>query len=228
MDVLQLLHLLGGLALAIAGWLLPRRVAHSRRSTVAALLVDMAPLMSGAGLLLLATGRPIFSGLVILALGAGFALTDRTMRETLREPVVFSEMSELPQVFTHPHLYLPFAGPGLVIGGAAGTVALGGALLLRGPPAWGPPPGPAVMALALVVAMGWLTAREPLLSAAAAWLNRLGPSGEPFADAERLGPFAMLLAHTVIARAERARRRAALCAPAITRAIGEHATPLIL
>jgi hypothetical protein len=228
MDVLQLLHLLGGLALAIAGWLLPRRVAHSRRSTVAALLVDMAPLMSGAGLLLLATGRPIFSGLVILALGAGFALTDRTMRETLREPVVFSEMSELPQVFTHPHLYLPFAGPGLVIGGAAGTVALGLALLLLEPPVWAPRPELALMALALVVAMGWLTAREPLLSAAAAWLNRLGPSGEPFADAERLGPFAMLLAHTVIARAERARRRAALCAPAITRAIGEHATPLIL
>jgi hypothetical protein len=228
MDVLQLLHLLGGLALAVAGWLLPRRVAHSRRSTVAALLLDMAPLMSGAGLLLLATGRPVFAGLVILALGAGFALVDRTMRDTLREPVVFSEMSELPHVFTHPHLYLPFAGPGLVIGGAAATIALGLALLLLEPPVWAPWPELALVALALVVAMAWLFAREPLLGAAAAWLNRLGPSGEPFADAERLGPFAMLLAHTVIARAERARRRAVLCAPAITRATGEHATPLIL
>src|SRR4051812_13274890 len=228
MDVLQLLHLLGGLALAVAGWLLPRRVAHSRRSTVAALLVDMAPLMSGAGLLLLATGRPVFAGLVILALGAGFALVDRTMRDTLREPVVFSEMSELPHVFTHPHLYLPFAGPGLVIGGAAGAIALGLALLLLEPPGWTPWPELALVALALAVAVAWLFAREPLLGAAAAWLNRLGPSGEPFADAERLGPFAMLLAHTVIARAERARRRAVLRAPAITRPTGEHATPLIL
>src|SRR4051794_12929415 len=181
MDVLQLLHLLGGLALAIAGWLLPRRVAHSRRSTVAALLVDMAPLMSGTGLLLLATGRPIFAGVVILALGAGFALADRTMRETLREPVVFSEMSELPQVFTHPHLYLPFAGPGLVIGGVAGTVALGLALLLLEPPVWAPRPDLALLAIALLGAAGWLVARAPLLGAAAAWLRRLRPSGEPFA-----------------------------------------------
>src|SRR5947208_12231866 len=170
MGALWLLHLLGGIALAASGWLLPRRIAGAGRGTAAALLLDMAPLMSGAGLLLLATGRPIFAGVVILALGAGFALADHTMRQTLREPIVFSEMSELPQVFTHPHLYLPFAGPGLVIGGAAGTVALGLALLLE-PPVWAPRPELALVALALVVAMGWLTAREPLLGAAAAWLR---------------------------------------------------------
>jgi len=228
MSAFGLLHLLGGLAFAIAGWLMPRRVAHSRWSTVPALLVDMAPLMSGTGLLLLATGRPIFAGVVILALGAGFALADRTMRETLREPVVFSEMSELPQVFTHPHLYLPFAGPGLVIGGVAGTVALGLALLLLEPPVWAPRPDLALLAIALLGAAGWLVARAPLLGAAAAWLRRLRPSGEPFADAQRLGPFGMLLAHAVIARAERARRRTALCAPAIARPTGERDVPLIL
>src|SRR5207248_378623 len=89
-------------------------------------------------------------------------------------------------------------------------------------------PDLAFLAAVLIVAAGWLTAREPLLGAAAAWLRRLAPSSEPFADSERLGPFAMLLAHTIIARAERARRRAALCAPAITRPDGEHATPLVL
>src|SRR5437764_94081 len=228
MGALWLLHLLGGIALAASGWLLPRRIAGAGRTAAMALLLDMAPLMSGAGLLLLATGRPIFAGVVILALGAGFALADRTMRETLREPVVFSEMSELPQVFTHPHLYLPFAGPGLVIGGVAGTVALGLALLLLEPPVWAPRPDLALLAIALLGAAGWLVARAPLLGAAAAWLRRLRPSGEPFADAQRLGPFGMLLAHAVIARAERARRRTALCAPAIARPTGERDVPLIL
>src|SRR3954453_22103438 len=185
MGALWLLHLLGGIALAASGWLLPPRIAGAGRTAAMALLLDMAPLMSGAGLLLLATGRPIFAGVVILALGAGFALADHTMRQTLREPIVFSEMSEVPQVFTHPHLYLPFAGPGLVIGGAAGTVALGLALLLLEPPVWTPGAELALVTLALVAGMGWLTAREPLLSAAAEWLRRLAPSGEPFADAER-------------------------------------------
>jgi hypothetical protein len=41
------------------------------------------------------------------------------MRQTLREPVVFSESVELPQVFTHPHLYLPFADRSRVGGAAA-------------------------------------------------------------------------------------------------------------
>src|SRR3954470_10496174 len=228
MGALWLLHLLGGMPLAASGWLLPRRIAGAGRTAAMALLLDMAPWVSGAGLLLLATGQPVFAGLVILALGAGFALVDRTMRQTLREPIVFSEMSELPQVFTHPHLYLPFAGPGLVIGGAAGAVALGLALLLLEPPIWTPQPEFALLAAALLLAAGWLIAREPLLGTAAGLLARLRPTGEPFADTARLGPFTMLLAHTVIARAERARRRAALCAPKIVRAAREQATPLIL
>jgi hypothetical protein len=221
MSLSWLLHLFGGVALAAAGWLVPRHIARSRRSATAALFLDMAPFTLGAALLILATGRPIFAGLVILALGAGFTLADRAMRETLHEPVVFPEMSELPQVFTHPHLYLPFAGPGLVIGGAAGAVAIGLALLFLEPPVWMPQPWFALTAAVLVAAGGWLMAREPLLGAAAALLRRLAPTGEPFADAERLGPFATLLAHAIIARAERAHRRAALCIPETTETVDE-------
>ena len=73
----------------------------------------------------LASGRPVFAGAVAFALGAGFAFADRTLRDTLREPVVFTALSELPQLFTHPHLYLPFAGTGLVVGGAATAVLAG-------------------------------------------------------------------------------------------------------
>ena len=100
-----------GLILAIVGWIAARWVAGARRLS-AATLVDAAPVGSLGLLLLFASGRPIFAGSVVFALGAGFAFADRTVRETLREPVVFSALSELPQVFTHPHLYLPFAGPG--------------------------------------------------------------------------------------------------------------------
>ena len=71
---------------------MPRRIARAPDAPVAALLLDLLPLLLGAALLAVATGRPIFTGVVIAALGAGFALADHTMRETLREPVVFSEI----------------------------------------------------------------------------------------------------------------------------------------
>src|SRR5207302_10939161 len=132
------------------------------------------------------------------------------MRQTLREPVVFSESVELPQVFSHPHLYLPFAGPGLVLGGAAAAVLLATVLLLEEPALWAPRPGGALAALLLIAAGFWLLLRNPLLREAASLLRRLAPQGEPFADAAALGPFAMMLTHALIARAERPARRQAL------------------
>ncbi|HEX6443005.1 MAG TPA: LTA synthase family protein [Stellaceae bacterium] len=228
MGSLWLLQLFGGAGLVALGWLLPRRVARARLRAVPALALDVAPFALGVGLLLLATARPLFAGLLAAALGSGLALADQVMRDTLREPVVFSEMSELPQVFTHPHLYLPFAGPGLVIGGAAGAVALGLALLLLEPPVWTPEPGVALLLAAVALAAGWLMSRQPLLGTLGAFLRRLAPTGEPFADAERLGPLGMLLTHTIVARSERARRRAALGAPAIGRRDCDRDVPVVL
>jgi hypothetical protein len=227
-PVSHLLHLAAGAALAGAAWLLPRHIAAARRLAPAALLADMAPAAFAAGLLLLATGRPVFAGIVVFALGAGLALTDHTMRQTLREPVVFSESVELPQVFTHPHLYLPFAGPGLVIGGAATATAAALALLIVEPPATAPHPLLALAALLLIAAAGGLSLREPLLAAVANLLRRLRPSGEPFADAAALGPFATLLAHTVIARAERDARWQALAAPALVRSPPTGRAPIVV
>src|SRR6267378_3525302 len=154
MSLIGLLHLGAGAALAMAGWLMPRHIAGSRR----------------------------------LALGAGFALADYTMRQTLREPVVFSESVELPQVFTHPHLYLPFAGPGLVLGGAAAAVVLALLLLWVEPPLWPPRPSAALFLVMAIAAALWPMSREPLLARAGAAMRRLGPSGDPFADAATLGP----------------------------------------
>jgi len=212
MAAVALLHLGAGVLLALAAWLLPRRVALARRAAPGVLALDMAPIALGAGLLGLATGRPIFAGLLMLALGAGLALVDYTMRQTLREPVVFSATAELSQVFTHPQLYLPFAGPGLVLGGAAAAILGGLALLVLEPPLWPPRPIAALAAVALILIGGWIVGKEPLLGAASGALARLAPSGEPFADAASLGPFAMLLVHTMIARAERPARQRNLAA----------------
>jgi hypothetical protein len=227
-GALPLLRLATGGSLALAAWLVPRRVARARRSAPWVLLIDAAPVALGAGLLLLATGRPIFAGGVALALGAALALIDHTMRQTLREPVVFSEAVELPQVFTHPHLYLPFAGSGLVVGGAAMATALGLALLILEPATTVPHPLAAAATAALIAMAGRRAAHEPALSTVATLLRRLRPSGEPFDDAASLGPFAMLLAHTVIARAERGARWRALAAPSIVRKTGDGRPAIII
>jgi hypothetical protein len=173
-----------------------------------ALLLDLSPFVLLGGLLLLATGRPIVSGFVLFSLGAGFALADLTKRKSLLEPVVFSEMSELVQVFTHPHLYLPFAGSALVIAGTIAAIAMVSLLLLLEPKLWEPDPGLVLGMFCVVGAGGWMASRWPVLNALAAAMRRLHPAGEPFADAARLGPFAMILVYGTIARAERSARRA--------------------
>jgi hypothetical protein len=224
----DIVHFLAGMALVLAGWLMPRRIAASPPVLKAALPLDLAPMAAGVALLLAATGRPLFAGFVILILGAGLALADRTMRATLHEPVVFSEMSELPQIFTHPHLYLPFAGPGLVIGGALGGSAVGVMLLLYEPALWEPRPITMLAAAGLIVAGGWLFSREPLLGALAQTFRRLNPSDNPATDATELGPFAMLIVHCVIARAERRSRQLALAAPAIVGCNNGCSAPVVL
>ncbi|MGE0258373.1 MAG: LTA synthase family protein [Alphaproteobacteria bacterium] len=202
------LHIAAGAALVLAAWLVPRRIAQTGPAPIAVTLLDLAPFALGAVLLALATGRPLFVGVVAAAVGAGFCIADHTMRQTLREPVVFSESVELPQVVTHPHLYLPFAGPGLVIGGGVAGLSTAAALLIFETPASEPHPLAALTIAALAAAAIWLASRERPVNIAASALRRIArPSGEPFADAATLGPFATLLAHTVIARAERFARR---------------------
>jgi phosphoglycerol transferase MdoB-like AlkP superfamily enzyme len=225
----ELLQATVGIMLMLAAWLIPRHIANARMAGLPAVLLDLSPVLLVAGLLLTATGRPIFTGLALVSLGAGFALADRTKREALREPIVFSDISELPHVFTHPQLYLPFAGAGLVIGGALATIVLAVAFLSVEPLLWEPDALLIVALVAVVCAAGWVISREPALSTAAAAIRRLGPIDEPFADAERLGPFAILLVYGIIARAERNARRvrhAPPPAPALVSAAA--AVPLVI
>jgi hypothetical protein len=149
------------------------------------------------------------------------------VRNTLREPIVFSALSELPQVFTHPHLYLPFAGTGLVVGTTAAAILAGLALLLAEPALAAPHPVAALVIAVAVASLLWRVGREPWLGGAARALRRLRPAGEPFADAARLGPVAMLIVHGVVARAERPTRRAKL-APRPALASLAAARPVVL
>src|SRR3954470_11982179 len=208
MPLGTLFHVAAGAVLVLAAWLAPRRIARARIAPVAVMLLDLLPFALGAALLAVATGRPLFVGIVIAELGGGFCLADHTMRETLHEPVVFSESVELPQVFSHPHLYLPFAGPGLVVGGALAALVAAAALLLLEPPAWQPRPLAALAAASVTVAAVWIGSHERPAGIVAGLLRGSAqPSGEPFADTASLGPFATLIFHTTIARAERGMRR---------------------
>lgn len=215
-----------GLALAVFGWLLPRWVAGAGRLGWAALL-DAAPIVTVVLLLFLASGRPVYAGAIAFALGGGFAFADRTVRDTLREPVLFSALSELPQIFTHPHLYLPFAGTGLVIGAAGATLLAGLALLVAEPAVTTPHPLMTLLAFCLVAGLLWRAGYEPLLGRAARVVRRLNPTGEAFDDAARLGPVAILLVYGIIARAERAVRQARL-APRPTAEPSSDSRPVIL
>jgi hypothetical protein len=197
-----------GGAAALAAWLIPRRVAGARLAAKPAMALDILPVLVAGALLLIGTARPMFSGIVLLALGGGFALADRSKRQALREPVVFSDMSELEHVFTHPHLYLPFAGRAVVTGGALTAIGLGIAVLIFSPALWEPKLPFTTLALLVTLGAGWLLCREPLLGIAAVGLRRFQPTSEPLADAARLGPFAVLFVYGIIARAERAERRA--------------------
>ncbi|MBV8736175.1 MAG: LTA synthase family protein [Alphaproteobacteria bacterium] len=201
------LSLSAGAAAAAAAWLIPRRVAGARMAVPPSILLDLMPVVLTAGLLLIISARPLFSGAVVLALGGGFAFADRTKRRVLREPVVFSDMSEFGHLFTQPHLYLPFAGPALVIGGALAAIGTALGLLAFTTPLWQPAPAPILIVLLIAHIAGWLLSREPLLSLTAIWLRRLRPIGDPVVDAARLGPFCVLLVYGIIARAERAGRR---------------------
>jgi hypothetical protein len=91
-----------------------------------------------------------------------------------------------------------------------------------------PHPLAALILMGIVVGLLSRLGREPWLGATARALRRLAPSGEPFADAARLGPLAMLIVHGIIARAERPLRRARLMAPAIISRDLAPARPIIL
>ena len=193
----------------MAGAAADRRCPCRRRSRLCCSTI--APFVLGTGLLLLAAGRPLFAGVIPLALGAGFALTDDTMRQDLARA---GRVFRIGRAAAGLH---PPASLSAICRAGAGDRRCGGGgdpgsrLLICEPPLW-----PAQPLTALAVD-GCDRSRPAgsgcgnrCSASVAARLRRLEPSGEPFADAAALGPFAMLIVHTVIARAERPARQRAL------------------
>jgi hypothetical protein len=186
-----------GLALALAGWAMTRIEARSPLSWSPALALDLLPTVAFFVVPLAVTGRPVFSGMVALGLMGGFAFVDWIKRQALREPAVFSDIGEFVELFRHPQLYLPFAGPARVIAGAIAAFALFIVLLVIEPPAFEWSWWIAILVPCGFIAIGW-TSRV---------LRRLAPCGDPDLDARRLGLSAMQLVYSLIARDERPARR---------------------
>ncbi len=217
-----------GLGLTIVGWLLPRLVANAPPRWHPGFLVDLAVPNVIWAALVACTAQPIFAGMVVLCVFGGFALADWGKRRALLEPVVFSDMSELVEVFRHPRLYIPFAGNlRVAAAGAVAAAALLASLVLI-PPAWPWTPWPMTMVIGCVAALTWVATRPPLLDWIAGAMTRLHPLGVPLQDAATLGPLTILLVYGSIARAERSSRQSVVAAPNLSTRTTSHGRPLVM
>lgn len=190
--------------LLLASWLLLRRQAGGG-SAWRMLPLDLGPIVLGWGLVFSLCGRPVMAAVAVAAVAAGLAMTDAVKRATLREPLVFADRAELLEVVRHPRLYLPFAGPVKVVGGAAAAVALVAALVWLEPARWHPW---TLLSLPLTVACLVVPTWAPVLRPLAGWYRRQGLIGDPAADMRRMGFLASLVMQATVARAERDGRRA--------------------
>ncbi|HVV27650.1 MAG TPA: LTA synthase family protein [Rhizomicrobium sp.] len=197
-----------GFGLTLAGWGTARAVAGATRAGRFLVLFHDGLVPLGTFLVLLMAGaRPILAGCVAFGAFAGFAFADHVKRQVLREPIVFTDMSEVVALFRHPEFYLPFAGTWRVCLGMAGVAVTYGVLFFAEPPLFAATIPWAALVLAGAVLLILLLARF----GARPWarlLRRFNPCGDPVADARRLGPFAMIGTYGIIARAERTERRA--------------------
>ena len=190
-------------AALMGSWLLLRHRAGG--GSIGFMPLDVAPLVLGWAMLESLAHRPVLSAVAIAAGAAGLALADAVKRTTLLEPLVFADRAELLEVVRHPRLYLPFAGPLKVVGGAVVAVGAVGALFWLEPPApYLPPFEPALVIAALVL----LPVRPSILPLVARAYRARGLVGEPFADMRRFGFLAGMVMQATVARDERGLRRA--------------------
>lgn len=192
-------------AALLASWLLLRHRAGG--GSLGFVPLDVAPLLLGWAMLESLAHRPVLSAVAIAAGAAGLALADAVKRTTLLEPLVFADRAELLEVIRHPRLYLPFAGPLKVVGGAVVAMAAVATLFWLEPPApYLPPLEPALLIAALVL----LPVRPSILPLVARVYRARGLVGEPFADMRRFGFLAGMVMQATVARDERARRRSSV------------------
>lgn len=160
---------------------LPRPRAPWRRA--APFLVTHALALGVMFLLALAvTARPAFAALFACALTGLLTVVSNAKYESLREPLVFTDLSLFSQLFRHPRLYLPFLSVGKGMAIALGAALFVGAFVAS-TPLQAVPYG-AIGALGLIgtIATILLAARLPL-------------SLVPAEDQQRHGLFAVFVAY---------------------------------
>ncbi|BAO94084.1 LTA synthase family protein [Caballeronia insecticola] len=155
-------------------------------------MLHVAALVVVSAACLALTGRPLFStGVTLGAIGL-LAVVGNAKHASLREPLVFSDLSLFSQVFSHPRLYLPFLGIGKLTVVLVSIAGVAGAFFAESPVTQ------ASRYVAAVVA--WLA-----LPACIALARRLPLTLEPFSDQRRFGFFAAFVAYAIngLSRAQR-------------------------
>lgn len=178
------------------------RASFRRPLTAIALHVAVLAVVAGGSLAI--TGRPVFSMFVVAVLVAVFAVVSNAKYESLREPLVFTDVSLFSQAFSHPRLYLPFLGIVKGLAALAGAAVIVAGFLLETPAGMPQRGVGAAAAMAGFLACRALSRRLPLTLDPAADQRRLGfvvtfvaylvnglsrAKRRAFADAVNAGPF---------------------------------------
>ncbi len=200
---------LAGLVIALLGWYAPRLVASTRFRWSSILLLDLAMPAALFALVAALTARPVFAGVMTLAIGAAYAYADRSKRLVLREPIVFTDVFQAPDIFRHPELALPFPHKGRIAAGVLLGISFFILIFAWEAAAWTWAGWHPLAALFVILVAAWIMA-NPANRVLGHYLRTQRPSEDPFEDAARLGPFATLLAYGILARAERSTRQLAV------------------
>ncbi|SMG56568.1 Sulfatase [Paraburkholderia susongensis] len=130
------------------------------------------------------TGRPLFSAGVALVLIGLLAVVGNAKYASLREPLVFSDLSLFSQVFSHPRLYLPFLGFGKLAMVLIGIAAAVGAFIAESPATLRQRCAEAVVTLICLPVCIALSRRLPLTL-------------QPFSDQRQFGFFSAFVAYLI-------------------------------
>jgi phosphoglycerol transferase MdoB-like AlkP superfamily enzyme len=150
---------------------LPR--APWRRAPLALAQHILAVLLLCA-LLMLLSARPVFSSCCAVVLLVVIGLNSNPKFETLREPLVFSDLCLCAQVFRHPRFYLPFVDIRMIAAVGAG-VAVFASVWWMEPPITPRPWLMSLFAMAVCLALSYgVAARLPLTLDAATDQRRHG------------------------------------------------------
>ncbi|MDR5883648.1 LTA synthase family protein [Caballeronia sp. LZ032] len=154
-----------------------------RRPPVA-LMLHLAALAGVTAGCMALTGRPLFSAGFVLVLIGVLAVVGNAKYASLREPLVFSDVSLFSQVFSHPRLYLPFLGFGKLAAVLVCLAAAAGAFLAETPVAAKQRCIEGIVALLCLPMCIALSRRLPV-------------SLQPFSDQRRFGFFAAFVGYLI-------------------------------